>query len=294
MNSKSKSNMLKKYLVFTLFFTAMMGWGLTARSSNAFGNEKQEELRKIFAEVKTAVQSKDFSKLRKYVKKNDVLYWGQCNTDTSINLSFNKIIRELKENSKDADILATENLTGRLTGMIETVGWTGEYPYLYFQFTKVDKNWKWLGVCYDMARSLDYRRFLGGKEKYYDSPPKLPRQGPRVFKDVTPLHARIVEILTFKAFDALKPYATRGKLLVVKSCPDTFDSNDLIESGVPANQIVEFLIKNSTSAKEITPAKGYSYKSKYFLTEGWSGEKSEITFCFAEGKKGWEWIGIAY
>ena len=291
MKSRSKGNTLIMFLICPLIFIVLIGVGSSAQSNNNVDrNQKEEELRKIFAEVKKAVQTKDFNKLRNYVSKKDTLYWGQCNTDTSINFTFNNIIHELREHSKNEEITVTEHLTS----FVETEGWTGEYPYLYFQFTKVNKNWKWLGVCYDMERSLDYRKELGGKEKYYDSPPKLPRQGPRVFKDVTALNARIVEILRFKAFDALKPYATEGKLLVGKSCPDTVDSKALIKSGVPADQVIEFLITNATSAKEITPEKGYSYKSKYFVTAGWSGEKPKITFCFAERKKGWEWVGVTY
>lgn len=267
-----------------------MGCVLTVGRSNAYSELDQQELRKVFTEVKDAIQAKNFNKLQRYVSPKDTVYWGQCNTDTSIGLSFNNALHELKKNSKNAKITVTDHLMD----FVETEGWTGEYPYLYFQFDKVNQNWRWLGICYDVARSIDYCKELGGKEKYYDSPPKLPRQGPRVFKDVTPLHARIAEILKFKAFDALKPYATRGKLLVGKSCPNAADSTALIKSGVPVNQVVEFFVKNSTGANEITPGESYSFKSKYFITRGWTGEKTEITFCFAEGKNGWEWVGIAY
>jgi hypothetical protein len=291
MKLKINKHMLKILLTYVLIIIAIVGTGLSAQSSVTLDkNQEQKELQKLFLKVKRAVQTQNYNILQNYVSRKNTLYWAQCNTDVSIDLAFDKLINELKKNSKDVDIVVADHIKY----FIETEGWTGEYPYLYFQFTKVNNNWQWLGVCYDYQRSLDYRLALGGMDKYYDTPPQLPRRGPRVFEDIIALQVRIIEILKFKKFDALTPYARRKKVFIGKGCPTNLDKADLVRIGSPVEQAIEFMEKNSVGAKEITPEHNWSYNKRYFISNGWTGEKPAITFCFEEGEKGWEWTGISY
>jgi len=243
----------------------------------------------IIYQLKKAIKTKNYDTLKKYVPHKKLLYWAQCNTDVSIDVSFNKMERLLMKNSKDALIVVDEIPAG---GLIETEGWTGEYPYLYFQFTKNENNWQWLGVCFDINRSLDFALSRGGKDKLYDKPPKLPRRGPRIFKDEIALRARIEEILRFMEFEALKPYAIRQKLIFGECGQKMMDSDEIKGVEASIDQVISFLKKNVGNSKEIKPSKGHYYK--YLETEGWRGAYPYVSFWFKEGKQGWELEGVAY
>jgi hypothetical protein len=267
-----KRKRLKIYFLSALIFVVLAGIGAAAQNnSKSAKKQDQADLLLLFSDVKNAVQTKKFNLLKKYVSDNGRLYWAQCNTDVSTDFTFSEIVHELKGYSKGVNIaVADHDMT-----FIETEGWSGEYPYFYFQFTKENKKWRWLGVCFDAERSLDYRMELGGKDKYYDSPPKLPRQGARVFQDIIALKIRVIEILKFKAFDALESYATKGKLLVGKSCPATIPGDELMKAGVPVKQVIGLMKEKAMGAKEVIPDKGWSYKNSYFNSYGWPAKKQK-------------------
>ena len=239
--------------------------------------------------VKQAIRSKNFSVLKPYITNKGSLYWAQCNSDVRETFSFNEMAGMLLKNLKGAEIYVNE-IPG--AGLIETEGWTGEYPYLYFDLTEEDKKFVWLGVCYDMRRSLDFALSRGGKDKLYDKLPQLPRRGRRVFKDELALRVRIEEILKFKAFDALKPYAIKQKLILTECSQGIVKRAQIRGTEVSSDQVIAFLKKNIGDSKEIKSAKGGS--STYLDTEGWKGEYPFVSFWFRESKKGWEWAGVSY
>lgn len=111
------------------------------------------DLKDVIKNLKKALQTKNFILLKSYAPKSEPLYWAVCNSDTSDNLSFDTMNRVLIDHSKGVQIQINDKPSG---GLIETKGWQGERPYFYFQFTRVDNRWVWLGVCRSQERSLDF------------------------------------------------------------------------------------------------------------------------------------------
>jgi hypothetical protein len=285
MKPKIKKNSLKVYVVglYLLIFPMIIVQASELKKDNV---QSLVDLQPVIYKIQKAIRTRNFNVLKQYVLNKEPLYWAQCNTDVSIKVSFDKMVSILSESIKNAEIYVNEKPGA---GLIETEGWTGEYPYLYFDFTKKGNNWKWLGVCYDMERSLDFAILQGGKDKLYDGLPQLPRPGPRVFEDIHALQMRIIEIIRFKKIDALKPYAIKQKLILGECSTEMI--NDVIKGKeISIDQVLDFLKKNIGSTTEIK----FSTTYKYLDTKGWGGKYPFIYFGFTEGKDGWEWSGVAY
>jgi len=260
------------------------------------------KLQRLISRVKQAIQSKDFKLLRPYVPDKRTYYWryGCADGDMpSDELSFEAITEILLRKSKGVEIYFNpkpeidwnfENMS------IETEGWLGEYPFLTFSFFLLNDRLIWGGACYSATPELK-RAEKGRYEPTHFRTPQLPRPGPRTFRDDSALKARIEEIVKFRAFDALEPYAI-NKILIFEKC-----SKAVMDSGRgeywrlkgkkrPAREVIEFLKKTAHDAKEIKFS-GAGHMS-YYETLGWKGEYPFIAFWIAEGKSGWELTGVTY
>ncbi len=291
MKVKPRFNVLLFILHYSFLFVFSFGI-LEAAQQEQTGDQNASSFQSVIDELIRVTQNKDFATLKQRFAYKDPMRLGQCNTDIGMEITVDKLIQVLINDSENsADIKVNKNSRN---GLVETEGWNSEYPYYYFYFTfiKKENKWQWLGVCDSINRSLDFAMSLGGKDKLYDRPPKLPRRGPRVFQDEIALRARIEEIVRFMAFDALKPYAIKQKLIFTECSREIVESAQLKGMEVSSEQVIAFLKKNVGESKEIKPAKGGF--STYLDTEGWKGEYPYVSFWFSETKKGWEWTGVAY
>src|SRR3990172_10921093 len=223
--------------------------------------DDHQNFEKVIYRLTNIIDRKKYSDLIN-IKHDSQMFWGQCNTDIGTTMSLDDMIEELYANSKNATI--SVNIKSG-NGLIETEGWFSEYPYFYFYFTKVKNTWQWSGVCYDAKRSLDFSMYLGGKNKRYDSPPRLPRNGPRIFQDEIALRTRIEEIVRFRAFDALMPYATKN-VLTFGQCNLSMMENDKVEGkNIPVQNVVDFLKQYAPSTGEIASSE-MQHKTYYETT----------------------------
>ncbi len=286
-------------LSFFLFFMAVVDAAEQKKSTD----QQLSGLRIIIDKVRKSVQTKNFGMLKQYVSNAALLHWAACGPGDvePEKISFDSFAHRLTESSIGADINVYQEADIRLwdfekpvyyTININTEGWTGEYPYISFGFKFKDNRWQLEGVCDSAGPPLTISQDGKRYEEIYYSQPKLPRRGPRVFKDREALKTRIREILRFKVFDALKPYAVSQKLILGECSREMMDSDEIRGNLVSVNQVIDFLEKNYGEAKEITPAKGHYYK--YLETEGWNGQYPYISFWLQEGKNGWTWAGVAY
>ncbi len=266
-------------------------------------SQKIEGLQVILEKVKKAVKTKNYEVLKPYISKKEPLAWGICGpTDVEPEkMSFKTMTRRLLEISKGTEIYVCEkpdvdpwNIKKTVFMVdIKTEGWIGEYPFLNFgfEYSKADNRWEFIGIC-DSARAPLQISKEGKYEEVYCRKPKLPRPGPRIFEDNLALRVRIEEIVRFKEFEALKPYAVR-KTLVFGECGLNMKGERIIKGKEKSvDDVVNFLNKNTSSANQI---KSTGLKNKWnYDTEGWSGKYPYISFWFDEGKYGWELTGVAY
>jgi len=266
-------------------------------------NLKIEGLQVILNKVKEAIHTKNYEILKPYVSEKEPLSWGTCNpTDVEPEkMSFKTMISRLLEISKGTEIFICEepdispvdiNKT-IFTVDIKTEGWTGEYPFLNFGFKyiKADKRWEFIGIC-DSAGPPPEISKNGEYEEIYCRRPKLPRPGARIFQDSLAMRERIVEIVRFREFEALKPYATK-KTLVFRECSnDMRDETGIKGKEKPVEEVINYLHDNTAKGQKIKSS-GTS-NIDFFETKGWSGEYPYVSFWFAEGKQGWVLNGVAY
>lgn len=306
MNLKFKYEWLEYCLIVILLFVSFTGI-VHATDQLKEKNQKIEGLQVIIKKVKEAVRTKNFMVLKKYVLKKEPLYWVPCGAydlepEEIEKLSFEAMTSRLLGNSKGEEIyvhgepdISPGNLEKTIfTITIDTVGWISEYPYLSFNFifTMADKRWEWRGVC-DSAGPLF--RFSKDSKKYeeiYYREPKLPRPGPRIFSHYSTLRARIAEIVKFREFEALRPYAIKGTIVFEQCSRKIMEKNRVEGKEKSVDDVINFLKKRAIDAKEIKFS-GVSHNTHY-ETVGWSGEYPVIAFWFNESKDGWEWAGITY
>ena len=283
-----KSNTSQLYVVVVIFAALISIVVLFNKNLAAEKLNDNSGFERIMLKFRSVVASGDYSSLSR-IKHNEQMFWGQCNTDIGTNVSINEMIEELYADSKKAKITVNMN-SGN--GLLETEGWFTEYPFIYFHFDKVGDVWQLSGACYDTKRSRDFQKFLALKKQPHDSPPKLPRNGPRVFHDEIALRARIEEIVQFRAFKALIPYATKN-MLTLGQCALQMMEKDRIEGRrTSAQEIVNFLEQNSLPSGKIVSS-GMHHKT-YYETTGWNGEYPYIAFWFSESSKGWQLAGVSY
>jgi hypothetical protein len=295
--------------VACFFFIVCLIGTSQASAAEKKSSEQLSGLQEVLDTVKKSVSGKNFQLLKRYLSGKGSLTWAPCGPSDmeAEKISFAALVTRLSEIAKGAEIniygapdISPWNAEKSVFVVdITTEGWTGEYPYLSFEFEYVKANnqcannqWRFHGVCESVAGPFGIST---NSQKYgtdYYAQPQLPRPGPRVFKDRLALRYRIEELVHFKAFDALRPYAIRKNVGFEKCSHEMLDKDAIRESEVPVDQVITFLKKNSGHSKEIKPVKGHYYK--YLETEGWSGEYPYVSFWFQESKKGWEWTGVAY
>jgi hypothetical protein len=114
---------------------------------------ENDPMRQVVEQIRTSVETNDFSTLTIYVTKFEKLYWGVCNSDGSVELTVDEMNRQLSRLSRKGRIRVNDISSA---GLIETTGWSGESSYIYFDITKEDDRWNWRGVCESTIRSIDF------------------------------------------------------------------------------------------------------------------------------------------
>lgn len=290
------TNRLRCHILYVTFFSCVLFLLLCSTIAVATENEDLTEQKRIsFQEIVVnltkTVESRKFSLFKNQVRYQEPLRLEFCNTDVGTDISVDGLVKILERDSRNTEIRVNQK-SGN--GMIETEGWNSEHPFFYFEYSylKTEKQWYWTGVCVSPNRSLDFAMFLGGKDKLYDTIPKLPRSGPRIFKDEIALRSRIEEIVRFKAFDALKPYAV-SKVLTFGPCNREMMVSDQIEGkNISVEEVVSFLKKKAPANREIISSE-MQHKT-YYETVGWNGEYPYIAFWFSKKDKGWALAGVSY
>lgn len=269
-------------------------------------DQKPAGLQIIMDTVKKAVQTKKFKLFKPYVSNKEKLHWAPCGDhggETVAMFSFDEMVNFLSKFSKGAEIYVYEYPEIHLWDFekpivysinIDTEGWTSEYPYLSFgfKFSPAENRWEWRGVCDSPVPPRHLSKDMKKYEEIDYRQPKLPRPGPRIFKDINALKARIEEIVKYREFDALRPYVIK-KTLIFGQCTQKMMDMDRVEGIVtPVDEVIDFLIKNAAGAKKVKFS-GVAHIT-YYETIGWNGEYPFIAFWFSEGKKGWELAGVSY
>jgi hypothetical protein len=268
-----------------------------------FGDPRKNiKLQGLISHFKQTMQSKNFMKLKIYVPDKTFYGWSYgCDAGDmpAEDLSFEEITKILLRESKGAKIYFNPKPEVEWTYfksmLIETEGWLGEYPFVTFSFGLIKDRLIWDGACYSPTPTLRITKDNKFEQTYFRKP-QLPRPGPRTFKDDFALMARIDEIVKFKAFDALEAYAVNKTLIFERhnnAAIDDYSGKYGILKGKkkPVREVIAFLKKNAQNAKEI---KVSAIHRSYRQTSGWGGKYPFITFWIAEGKSGWEFIGITY
>lgn len=257
----------------------------------------------------TAGKQGDFGNLAVLGQPNADLRLGYCHSDLGGDISLRHLVTLLNEQANGAEIEVNRQPDG---GIIETAGWPTEYPFRYFQFTRRQGRWIWIGVCDSSNRMLDFRQ---RPEAGYS--PKLPRLGPRTFVDKDALRDRIQELLQFHHPEALKVYVVRREL-VLGQCEGDRQSTQLSVRGnkVSADEVIEF-IKSGTLKLPVTESWGWFQRlvertKAFFVSElksyaGYEGIpgrplfewKTATTFPYVlfwatEIQEKWEWSGVSY
>ncbi|MEW6713726.1 MAG: ankyrin repeat domain-containing protein [Nitrospirota bacterium] len=266
-------------------------------------NLKIEGLQVILNKVKEAVHAKNYEILKSYVSEKEPLSWGICGpTDVESEvMSVETMFSRLLEISNGAEIFVCEepdispwDIKESIFSVdIQTEGWKGEYPFLNFGFTysKTGNRWEFIGVCDSVRPTLEISK-NGKYEAVYCRKPNLPRPGPRIFQDHLALRTRIIEIVRFKEFEALKHYTIQKNLIFRECSNDMRDEAGIKGKEKPVEEIINFLKKNTAGEQKIKSS-GTS-NIDFCETKGWSGEYPYVSFWFAEGKQGWELNGVAY
>jgi len=255
----------------------------------------------LISNLEKAIKTRSFNILEVYLPDKRVYPWAPCGPGDFVEwLFFESINTRLLKYSKDAKIyiypeheIINPGFGMPLQASIETEGWNSEYPYLSFgfEFKKSESRWVFHGICDSLGPPPKISKEGTKYEEIYSRPPELPRPGPRIFNDYHALRARIAEILKFRAFDALKVYAIREKI-IFGECNREMIVNDLAGGKeVHVEEVINFLKKSATGSQEFKPT---SYHKTTYETTGWGGKYPFISFWFKEGKEGWKWYGLTY
>ncbi len=301
MHAKLKDS--KKVCITYSFLFLFLPMTVQATEQKKSIDQHLPSLNIIIDKVKKAVRSKNFDIIKPYVSNKELLYWTACGPGDvePEKLSFANFVKRLSEISKGAEIYVREEPDIHLWDFekpafyavdIHTEGWTGEYPFLSFgfNFRPTGNRWEFRGVCDSTIPELTMKD--GKYVTTYFREPQLPRPGPRIFKDLYALRARIEEIVRFKAFDSLSAYAP-NKVKMLSPCnSEIMEKDRIVGTKMPVNEIINFLKRNAPGTAEIKPT-GIEHNT-YYETVGWRGEYPVIAFWFSEGQDGWEWAGVSY
>ena len=261
------------------------------------GSSSQDEDGKMVEKIKEAVRTKSFEALRSQVPVQAIYYWNDCGPGDVPNdeLYFDEIQTFLQRESKGVPIYINpkpEMDWDEKGFSIETEGWNGEYPYFVLQFSRAEPGkWKFTGGCSYRRPILNQPNGGYSDSVVYFRTPDLPRPGARVFYDASAFHARIQEIVRYKAFAALKPYAIRGKLTEV-TCDAYMTNSNPRGNEIEIDEAIRRLKNNATASIEIKLRGAYG-ANRYLVSTGWTIDPY-IYFGFSETTDGWEWTKIAF
>jgi len=240
-------------------------------------------LKNAIDDLKKAIKTRDFSQLRYDVPDEKPLSWSSCDRNSEIRLSFDEMINKLSAISKDSDIIINETpLQPLSTITIETKGWKGERPYLYFEFTRVSYGWRLLDVNDCASQASDFRN--ASKGDFAD---------PRADVKLQRLISHLKQIIQSKDFKMLRPYVP-DKHLYGWGNPGP---GDVLPDELSFEAITEILLRESKGAEiyfNPKPEVDWYFKSMCIETEGWLGEYPFFTFCFHLLKNRWIWGGVYY
>jgi len=302
MSPKFKHRNLTNCITYSLLILFLTTTGY-ASEQKKLQDQQLPGLQVIVEKVKKAVRTKNFNILKPYASNKELLYWAACGPGDveSEKLSFGSMVQRLSKVSKGADIHMYDVPAVHLwdfeksvfyTVNINTEGWTGEYPFLSFgfKFRTADNHWEFTGVC--DATTPELTKKEGKYVPTYFKEPQLPRSGPRIFKDRSALRDRVEEIVQFKAFEALKPYATKKVLAFGQCNREMMDKDSVVGKDTPVQDVIIFLKNNLSTTREIKSS-GMHHKT-YYETTGWSGEYPFVAFWFSKKDKLWELAGVSY
>jgi len=249
-------------LINALFLAIFLMWNVAQAAETKEEIKKRDALvNEAINDLKTAIETRGFSKLKLYVPEKKFYAWRDGCADGDMpadELSFEEITKILLRESKGAKIYFNPKPEVEWTYfksmLIETEGWLGEYPFMTFSFSLLKDRLIWGGACYSPTPELKLTKDNKFEQTYFRKP-QLPRPGPRTFKDRSALMARIDEIVKFKQFDALEAYAVNKTLIFErdsKAAIDYYSGEYAILKGKkrPVKEVIEFLKKNAHNTKE--------------------------------------------
>lgn len=290
-------------LAFIAFFCATG----TVNAEKAIATHELAEIETFVHDVTKAIEKRDFDALQKYMRIEEGVFVSPCYIDTSGDRprSFDQIKPWLKADSAGAELriavryswmdksqwkriyIPAERIheTPPETITIATEGWNGEEPFVDFTFSRRSSRWVWTVLCYSGFPDPSFP---------YHQPPKLPRPGPRTFRDYHALYARIEEIIRFRAFDSLPVYAPHGVILQVP-CDQSMYRKTLRGKEVSVSKIIDFLKDQTVGGNKIVFTKPGDLPL-VLESRGWCCAYPIINFIVrptAPDLK-YEWAGVAY
>lgn len=247
----------------------------------------------IMSQLRKAIQAKDFTSLYTVapISDGEALYWSGCNSGASKNLSYEVMVEKLVELSKDAQI-SINSVPERILSktIVETKGWSGEAPYLYFEFMDDSKNWRFLGVYYCQNRSSDFQHAqaaLESKSDQADKKKELTIQFPRT----TGLIEKLTLAISKRNFDSLRDYVPSEPSVKWGDCgPGDTPSGDM--SVKTLNKLLLSQLGNELIVFNPGPNTYISLKdgSAFIESEGWVSEYPYLGFGFDLERLTKKWI----
>jgi len=235
-------------------------------------------------DLKRAIKTRDYSKLRYDVPDEKPLSWSSYERQSDVYLSFDEMVNKLSAIAKNSNISINEIPLQIFDITIETKGWNSEYPYLYFEFTRVSYGWRWDGVYDATSRSSD---FLSAAKGDLGDPSRD--------AELRRLISHVKQAIQSKDFKKLKTYVPDKRyytwgICCVPGCdfsPDELSFEDLTE-----------ILRRESKGAEIyfnpKPWVEWKFKSMGIETEGWLGEYPFFTFLFELINDRWVWGGVCY
>ena len=277
---------LRIFICYLLLFLFLMV-GVT-QGSDANKEMQQKDLMmksaiKTMNDLKMAIKTRDFSKLRYDVPEEKPLSWRSCGWNSHVDLSFDEMVKKLFAIAKNRNITVNETPLEIFYVTIETKDWNSEYPYLYFEFKRVSYGWRWLGVYGCSSRSSDF--LSARKGQFADL-----RRDVELKRLVNHLKQTIVK----KDFKMLKPYVPDKYYYTWRAgCEDS----DVVSDELTFEAITGILLQHSKGVEiHFNPKPDIYWESKRMAieTDGWLGEDPFITFLFDFINDRWVWDGACY
>lgn len=245
--------------------------------------QKDVLVNNAISDLKRAIKTRDFSKLRYDVPDEKPLSWHSYERHSHVYLSFDEMVNKLSAIAKNSNISINETPLQIFDITIETMGWNSEYPYLYFEFTRVSYGWRWRGVNYCTSRSSDFLSAAKGDLADPSRDAELRR-----------LISHVKQAIQSKDFMKLKLYVPNKKFYGWRcGC----DAGDMPSDELSFEDITEILLRESKGAEiyfNPKPEVDWNFKSMGIETEGWLGEYPFFTFLFELINDRWVWDGACY